>query len=130
MIRLSAFRDWRRQEDGATALEFSIVAAVFIIVSLGIIEFGRALQVRNEMAYAIDRGARQVVLDAAAEEDKIREAILASFNGYSKEKLSIEFSDNSTNAITVELSYPLELFIPGFTGTLNVTLSPRRIARI
>ena len=56
MTRFPAFSRWRRQECGATALEFAIVAAVFVTVSIGIIEFGRALMVRNEMAYAIDRG--------------------------------------------------------------------------
>lgn len=130
MIRCSGLRDWRRSEDGAAALEFAIVAAAFVTVSIGIIEFGRALQVRNEMAYAIDRGARQIVLDSEANQQEIREVILAAFNSYDKGKLSIQFRDDSADAITVELSYPLEMFIPGFTGTLDIGMAPRRMARI
>jgi Flp pilus assembly protein TadG len=130
MNRLSILRHWQRNEEGATALEFAIVATAFIVVAIGILEFGRALQVRNEMAFAIDRGARELVLNAEVDEAAIRAAIMNSFNSYSKDKLSIQFSDDSSEAITVELSYPLEMFIPGFTGTLNVTLAPRRLARI
>lgn len=130
MIRFRRLRDWQRNEDGGTALEFAIVAMAFVIVSIGTIEFGRALQVRNEMSYAIDRGARQVVLDSEADEQEIKEAILNAFNSYEKAKLSIKFRDDSADAITVELSYPMELFIPGFTGIFNVGLAPRRMARI
>lgn len=130
---LGWLRKTRDAEDGATALEFAIVASVFIIVAMGIIEFGRSLQVRNEMAYAMDWGARTVLMDASANATDISAAIKERFNSYDKDKLTVEIADESmpctvdgkagsmdTRAVTI--AYPMKLFIPGFTGTLDMTL--------
>jgi Flp pilus assembly protein TadG len=120
---LPRIREFRAAESGATALEFSIVASVFIIVALGVIEFGRSLQVRNEMAYAMDWGARTVLMNASASEAEITEAIKERFNSYDKDRLKIEIVDTTAacgnggtmNASGVTIAYPLEIFIPGRT---------------
>jgi Flp pilus assembly protein TadG len=127
------FRRIRVDESGATALEFAIVASAFIIVSMGVIEFGRSLQVRNEMAYAMDHGARTVLMDANATQKNIEDAIKARFNSYNKEKLKITAADENvacqqdgksgtmaSRAVTI--SYPFDIFVPGFAGTLEMTL--------
>lgn len=120
----------RTAEGGATALEFAIVAGVFVIVALVIFEFGRSLQVRNEMAYAMDHGARAVLMNADAGEDDIREAIKARFNSYDKDKLTVDITatdepcpnGGTMSARTLVVGYPLDIFIPGFTGTLEMSL--------
>lgn len=139
--RLRRIRD---AEGGATALEFAIVAAVFIVVSMGIIEFGRSLQVRNQMAYAMDWGARTVLMDASVTETEITAAIKERFTLYDKDKLTIEIADQAT-ACTVDgnagnmasravtMVYPLQIFIPGFAGTLDMTLErivPKGVCKV
>lgn len=127
---LPQLKSLRRAEDGTTALEFSIVASVFIIVALGVIEFGRSLQVRNEMAYAMDWGARTVLMNADASESEIVEVIRANFNSYDKDKLTVAIVDETAacsgggtlTARGVTIAYPLEIFIPGFAGTLEMSL--------
>jgi Flp pilus assembly protein TadG len=125
----SLVQRWRRNEAGAAALEFAIVAAAFIVVSIGLVEFGRALQVRNEMAFAMDRGARIVHINHNAEPEVIKSAILNAFSLYDKNKLAIDIAEES-EAVVVSLSYPLEIFIPGFAGTVNIGMPPRRVPRI
>lgn len=130
---LGWIRRIRADDSGATALEFAIVASAFILVSMGIIEFGRSLQVRNEIAYAMDNGARALMMDRKATEDEIREAVKARFNSYDRAKLTVEAPSKTidcksdgkdgTMAIrAVSVSYPLEIFIPGFTGALDIKL--------
>jgi Flp pilus assembly protein TadG len=67
MIRL---KKSRRDERGATLIEFAIGATVFLTVMFGVIEFGRALWTHNALADAARRGARYAVnhptTDAAA----------------------------------------------------------------
>ncbi len=51
-----------RYQRGATVAEFAVVALVFFMVIIGIIEFGRLLYTHNALADAARRGARYAVL--------------------------------------------------------------------
>lgn len=50
---------------GAAAVEFAVVAPVFFLVVLGIIEFGRMVMVQQVITNAAREGARIAVLDSA-----------------------------------------------------------------
>lgn len=52
----------RRSQRGATAVEFAIVAMVFIIILLGAMEMGRMLWTWNAAAEATRLGARMAVV--------------------------------------------------------------------
>jgi len=51
---------------GAALVEFAIVFPVFILVILGIIEFGRAFMIGQLVTNAAREGARQAVLDGSS----------------------------------------------------------------
>lgn len=55
----------RRKRRGASAVEFAVVAPVFFLVVLGIIEFGRMIMVQQVITNAAREGARIAVLDSA-----------------------------------------------------------------
>jgi Flp pilus assembly protein TadG len=57
-------------EQGATLVEFSIAALVFLTVMFGVIEFGRALWVHNALADAARRGARYATFHSSSPEDQ------------------------------------------------------------
>jgi Flp pilus assembly protein TadG len=60
----------REGERGATLVEFSIAATVFLVAMFAVLEFGRALWVHNALTDAARRGARYAVLhDASAASD-------------------------------------------------------------
>lgn len=50
------------RQEGVTTVEFALVGAVFFIVLLGIIEFGRLLYTWNMLTEATRRGARVAVV--------------------------------------------------------------------
>lgn len=56
-----------RQPDrrGAAMVEMAIVLPIFLMVSLGIIEFGRAMMVANMVTNSAREGARMAVLDGS-----------------------------------------------------------------
>lgn len=62
-MRTPAFRPLSiRRENGTTAIEFAIVAMVFLVIVLGIMEFGRALFLWNTVQEVTRRAAREAVV--------------------------------------------------------------------
>lgn len=47
-----------RENRGTTAVEFAVLAPVFVLMLLGIFEFGRALWTQASLQYATQRAAR------------------------------------------------------------------------
>ncbi len=58
-------RSYRRYRRAAAAVEFAIVAPVFFLLVLGMIEYGRMVMVQQVITNASREGARQAVLDGA-----------------------------------------------------------------
>src|ERR1700741_3141662 len=56
----------KRGERGSTMAELTIVAIVFFMLIIGIIEFGRLLYTHNALTDATRRGARYAVLHNSA----------------------------------------------------------------
>jgi hypothetical protein len=55
----------RRKRRGAAAVEFALVAPIFFLTVLGMIEVGRAVMVQQVLVNASREGARRAVLDGA-----------------------------------------------------------------
>lgn len=58
-------RSYRKHRLGAAAVEFAVVAPVFILLLFGMIEYGRMVMVQQLITNASREGARQAVLDGA-----------------------------------------------------------------
>lgn len=132
MRRLKALlAKFRRGESGASAVEFSIVATVFIVASMGVIEWGRTFQVRNEMAFAADKGARALMINSAtATNQDIIDEVKNAFEGYDSTALNVVVTDETLNGVDyrrIELDYPMSIFIPGFTNTLTLKVTRRAV---
>lgn len=65
---------FRRFRLGAATVEFAVVLPVFLIMVLGMIEFGRAFMVQQVITNASREGARQAVLDGATT-SSVQEAV-------------------------------------------------------
>lgn len=71
-MRCAAFRlhplrrSYRRRRRGAAAVEFAVVAPVFFLLILGMIEFGRMLMVQQLITLASREGARAAVLEGGS----------------------------------------------------------------
>ena len=55
-----AGRVWRRNEEGATAVEFALMATVFFWVFIGIVEMGLLMIFNNGVEDGVDRAARLI----------------------------------------------------------------------
>lgn len=73
----------RHRQRGVTTVEFAIVAAVFLMVLFGIIEFGRALFVANALVESTRRGARVAAICPVGDSAPAQVAIMITADGRS-----------------------------------------------
>lgn len=66
----------RKNERGASLVEFSIAASVFLLAMFAVLEFGRALWVHNALTDAARKGARYAVLHQASDIDNVKRVVV------------------------------------------------------
>ncbi|MGY8996203.1 MAG: TadE/TadG family type IV pilus assembly protein [Alphaproteobacteria bacterium] len=52
----------RRADEGVTAIEFSLIVPVFLLIIYGIMELGRLLFVYNSLGHAVYEGSRYAIV--------------------------------------------------------------------
>ncbi|UIJ70484.1 TadE/TadG family type IV pilus assembly protein [Aurantimonas sp. HBX-1] len=125
---LGRLRRLRRCERGSVAVEFAIISWVFILVSLGIIEFGRGLLMRNELSYVADLAARQILIDGAVSDSTLDATLRAALTSGDPDLLTVAIGTETvgtTDYRTVTITYPFTLLVPGLT-TDAISLSVDR----
>jgi Flp pilus assembly protein TadG len=58
-------RSYRKKRRGAAAVEFAVVAPIFLLLVFGMIEYGRMVMVQQILVNASREGARKAVLDGS-----------------------------------------------------------------
>ena len=66
----------KKNERGATLVEFAIAATVFLTAMFAILEFGRALWVHNALTDAARRGARYAVIHRSSDIDSVKNVVV------------------------------------------------------
>lgn len=128
----SPFRRFLRDTRGATAVEFAIVSAVFVIFCMALVDFGRNVDAKSRLAHAADAAARVLFLDKTATEAQVYTRIQTSFPTLGYARMTLRLADQTVNAkpykkITVTL--PLRFLTPGFSGK-NGTVTVSRLVPI
>ena len=131
--RLSKQRVLHQVRHGVAAVEFAIVAPVFVIMILGIIEIGRAIMVQQIITNASREGARRAITESAttSEVQSVVNDYLAatSVTGAVSVNVSpapgpmIGFGDPITVTVTVPYSDVSWLAVPRYLGTSQLTAS-------
>jgi Flp pilus assembly protein TadG len=130
-------RLYRRNRRATAAVEFALVAPVFLLLVLGMIEYGRMVMVQQVITNASREGARQAVLDGAttAEVQTVVNDYLASgsITGATvtvtpNPPTNAEFGDPVTVAVSIPFSQVSWLPSPMYLGgkTLIATTVMRR----
>lgn len=112
---MKIFRHFRDCQAGASAVEFAIIGLVMITVSVGIIEIGRGLYLRNSIAHAADFAGRQVLMNPKGSDQELADIVRQAFSGKSPELLVIGTGTEVVGGVdfrTISIEYPLNLLIP------------------
>lgn len=114
---------------GATAVEMSLLLPLFMMLTLGMVDFSRALFVRHALLEAAQAGARVAALPSTAASDVSTEAhrVLDAANLPATNIASTNVGSSGSRGTTtsVSVSYPFVTlsgqFVPGWTGTVTMT---------
>ncbi|MCA9161600.1 MAG: TadE/TadG family type IV pilus assembly protein [Pirellulaceae bacterium] len=137
LFRLNQSQRWHRlKRRGASAVEFAIVAPVFVLLVFGIIEYGRMVMVQQIITNASREGARRAILDGAtvAEVETLVSNYLTNtsvsgasvdvlVNGAGAELNTAENGDPITVTVEIDFSQVSWLPSPMFLGATRMTAS-------
>jgi Flp pilus assembly protein TadG len=98
-----------RRRRGAAMVEFALVAPVFFLVVLGMVEFGRMIMVQQVLTNATREGARRAVVEGATESEV--------------KTLVTDYLKNSSVGGTTVTVNPSNLPNAGFGDPVTVTVS-------
>ncbi len=116
-----------RRDDGAALVEFSLVLILLMLITFGVIGFGRAYNAQVTLTHATREGVRVLAItgDPVAATQATRDAAPT----LDPALLSVSPGACSPGFPTeLTASYPFELSIP-FWGTRNLTLDATAVMR-
>ena len=128
------------RRSGANTVEFAVIAPVFFMFILGLIEVGRGIMVVHLLTNAARVGARTGVIEGTSTA-QIKTAVVNSLNqqGIASETTTVQVNDGSADAstanagdeITVKVSVPVSqvTWLPGgqyLSGNISGQFTLRR----
>lgn len=121
-----------RETDGAAAIEFAVVGAVLVVLSIAVVELGRVLYIYNGMSYATEIGSRRSLIDPALTDSGLEDIIRGSFSAAAGDGLTVVITQEDLDGLPfrrVALSYHVKVAIPGFPGGAIDLEHDRRIPK-
>ncbi|TIU23851.1 MAG: pilus assembly protein, partial [Mesorhizobium sp.] len=108
-----------------------------LLLSLGIVEFGRAFFVRNDLSYAADIAARKVLIGqipaTASESDAsaaLNSAVRGAFESGDPDLLQVSMKTETVDGVTfrvLSIRYPFTLLLPELSDSPIALGVSRRI---
>jgi Flp pilus assembly protein TadG len=111
------FRNVLKSRRGATAVEFAMVAPIFLIMVIGIFELGRAMWIKASMQYAVEETTRYAIVNTSATTSTL--ATYAS-TAYSSSGINItgatftatQATTSGKTYVTISGSYSFSVIVP------------------
>lgn len=113
MLRIKTFS---RDEQGATLVEYSIAATVFIMSLFAVLEFGRALWAHNALTDAARRGARYAVLHCKSDSSSVKNVVVYGAEAGGTQPILPDLTTGN-----VEVSYSGDYVVNEGTATVKIT---------
>ena len=130
MIKLSPSPTRRRDQRGAAAVEFALIASLLFMVLFGIIEFGRLFSELEVLNSAAREGARVAAVRGTG--DEVADAVATAADPYELDEspTADKVCDDATSgeAVTVAWDQNFE-FTVGLLPDFNTTLEIKGVFR-
>ncbi len=124
MINGGQFLRLIRCTSGVAAIEFAMIGLLLITLLIGTFELGRALFIRNQLAFAADIATRQILINPAVTESHL-EAIIRDAITFADDDLHVELGSQSLDGIsfrTISIRQPVMLLVPDLQQTIDLTV--------
>lgn len=111
---------------GATAVEFALLLPVLLAVLLAVLEFGRALWLRQDMQFAVEEAARFALVDETATSAAIVARAAARMAAVGPAAAATQLTATlDAGAVTVTATTDFAPVVPGLLPPGAVTLTAR-----
>ncbi len=115
--------------DGATAVEFALISALFFTFIFGIIETGRIFWTMNTLQYAVEQTARYALVNSDATAEELTDVAADSMTGVQVDTTDLNVVVTNTTVsgidfIEVDGTYAYQLWVPLLPAEMqNMTLT-------
>ncbi|MDO8608568.1 MAG: pilus assembly protein [Phaeospirillum sp.] len=109
-------------ERAATAVEFALLLPVMLAFLLGIIEFGRAIWIRQTLQYAVESASRTAMVDSTMNSSAISSAVTANLLGLQGVAPVVVVVTSSTQ-VSITASYDFTFLVPNLLPFGPITLT-------
>lgn len=124
-----ADRKWRGLfdggEGGATAVEFAIIAPIFLAFLYGLLELARVIFIQGVLIYAVQEGSRYAAARGASTVAEIENVVTGKFIGISQDPATLTVTPtvnpDGTRTVTVSVQYTFTWLVSLF-GMSSITL--------
>ncbi|TCS64018.1 TadE/TadG family type IV pilus assembly protein [Varunaivibrio sulfuroxidans] len=117
---------------GATAVEFALVAPVFLMFVLGLVDFGRVYWIKSTMQYAVEQTARYAMVNPTATNTTLTTYAVSQVNGLDPSGITFNAADSTVSGTafkTITASYTYTFSIP-FVTLADAVLSAKSSAPV
>lgn len=129
MNRIRRSRKTKRR--GAAVIEFAVVAPIFFLFIIGLIEFGRVMMVQQILVQTSRDGARHAIVNGSTIEttrDLVQQQVASSSVTVERDAITVGPDPSTAGAgdqITVTVTVPFEdvTWLPGATWLNDLELS-------
>ena len=125
MRQAFSFRRFLGDTTGAAAVEFAIVANLFIAVLLGLFAIGYVFVVRADLEGSITAAERYALINEETD-DKLKEIIRTKLATYDGTKITVTLARASKNGIDfvhADIAYVVDLGIASIVGPFKIETS-------
>ena len=128
-MKLSCLHRVWRCTGGAAAVEFAIISMVLITLTIGIVDFGRTLYVKNQLSFLADQATRKLLINPTLATSTLESELRSDFTAGDSAQVVISVTSetiNSNNYRVIDIEFPITLFIPNLvSSTLDLSVTRR-----
>ncbi|MEQ1887754.1 MAG: TadE/TadG family type IV pilus assembly protein [Alphaproteobacteria bacterium] len=111
-LKLNVFRS----DTGATAVEFAIIAPIFLSFLFGILELGRLILTQGMLTYAVQEGSRYASANVTGTAAQIQSVFTDSFVGIDAAPASVAVTPaampDGTTQVMLAATYRFQTLVP------------------
>lgn len=106
---------------GQSTIEFAVAVSLFLLLTLGMMDFSRAVYAASAVQAAAQEGARAGIVDL----DDVMPAINARLVGMEMDQMTVTVSQPTIESVQVDVRYEFQFITPVISGLLGESIELR-----
>lgn len=117
-----------RGRDGASAVEFGLLAPLFVLVLAGLVEFGMLIWNKHSLEFAVEETGRSVMTMTGVTEEAVAADLKGRLLGIDPAAVTTSVTQEvvgATTFVTIQVSYSYTFLMGAFLGWDSVAMQSK-----